>query len=173
MIKKLLIANRGEIAVRIIRACKELGIETVAIYSEADASSLHVQLADEAYCIGPAPSKDSYLNFTQIMSVATLTGVDAIHPGYGFLAENADFAEICEACNITFVGPSPEAIQKMGIKDIARQTMKQANVPVVPGSEGIIQSEDEALQLAENIGYPIMIKATAGGGGKGIRMARN
>jgi len=173
MIEKLLIANRGEIAVRIIRACKELDIETVAVYSEADADALHVQLADEAYCIGPAPSKDSYLNITQIMSVATLTGVDAIHPGYGFLAENVDFAEICEACNIKFIGPKSEAIQKMGIKDVARQTMKQANVPVVPGSEGVIQDEDEALHVAEEIGYPIVIKATAGGGGRGIRYARN
>ena len=173
MIKKLLVANRGEIAVRIIQACKELNIETVAIYSEADAESLHVQLADEAYCIGPAASKDSYLNITQIMSVATLTGVDAIHPGYGFLAENAHFAEICEACNIIFVGPSPKAIQQMGIKDVARQTMKKAGVPVVPGSDGVIKDEEDAVQLAKEIGYPIMIKATAGGGGRGIRRARN
>ena len=172
MIKKLLIANRCEIAVRIIRACKELGIQTVAIFSEADKEALHVQLADEAYCIGPALSKDSYLNFTNVMSIATLTGVDAIHPGYGFLAENADFAEICKACNIIFVGPTPEAIQQMGIKDVARETMKNANVPVVPGSEGIINSEDEAIQIAEEIGYPVIIKATAGGGGKGIRVAR-
>jgi len=173
MIKKLLIANRGEIAVRIIQACKELNIETVAVYSDVDEESLHVQLADEAYCIGPAASKDSYLNITQIMSVATLTGVDAIHPGYGFLAENADFAEICQACNITFVGPSPAAIQQMGIKDVARQTMKQAGVPVVPGSNGVIADETDALKLAEKIGYPMMIKATAGGGGRGIRRARN
>lgn len=173
MIKKILIANRGEIAVRIIQACKELNIETVAVYSEADAESLHVQLADEAYCIGPAASKDSYLNITQIMSVATLTGVDAIHPGYGFLAENVDFAEICGACNITFIGPSPHAIQQMGIKDVARKTMQQAEVPVVPGSDGIIKNDEEALKLADEIGYPIMIKATAGGGGRGIRRARN
>jgi len=172
VIKKLLIANRGEIAVRIIRTCKELGIETVAVYSEADRESLHVQLADEAYCIGPKLSKDSYLNFTNIMSVAILTEVDAIHPGYGFLAENADFAEICKACNITFVGPSPEAIQKMGIKDVARETMKKANVPVVPGSNGIVENEEQALEVAETIGYPVIIKATAGGGGKGIRVAR-
>lgn len=172
MIKKLLIANRGEIAVRIIRACKEMDIETVAVYSEADKEALHVQLADEAYCIGPSASKDSYLNFTNIMSVATLTEVDAIHPGYGFLAENADFAEICRACNIIFVGPTAEAIQKMGIKDVARKTMKQANVPIVPGSEGIISSEEEAVEVAEHIGYPVIIKATAGGGGKGIRIAR-
>jgi acetyl-CoA carboxylase biotin carboxylase subunit len=172
MIKKLLIANRGEIAVRIIRACKEMGIETVAVYSEADKEALHVQLADEAYCIGPALSKDSYLNFTNIMSAATSTEVDAIHPGYGFLAENADFAEICRACNIVFVGPSPEAIQKMGIKDVARETMKKADVPIVPGSEGIINSEEEAIHIAGEIGYPVIIKATAGGGGKGIRVAK-
>jgi len=173
VIKKLLIANRGEIAVRIIRACKEMDIETVAVYSEADKESLHVQLADEAYCIGPKLSKDSYLNFTNIMSVATLTEVDAIHPGYGFLAENADFAEICRACNVTFVGPTPEAIQKMGIKDVARETMKEANVPIVPGSNGIINSEEEAIEIASAIGYPVIIKATAGGGGKGIRVARS
>ncbi|MBM7569704.1 acetyl-CoA carboxylase biotin carboxylase subunit [Aquibacillus albus] len=173
MIKKILIANRGEIAVRIIRACKEMGIETVAVYSDADSDSLHVQLADEAYCIGPKLSKDSYLNFTNIMSVATLTEVDAIHPGYGFLSENADFAEICKECNITFIGPSAYAIQKMGTKDVARETMKQAGVPIVPGSDGIIDSEEEGLEIAEQIGYPVIIKATAGGGGKGIRVARN
>ncbi|WP_017727014.1 acetyl-CoA carboxylase biotin carboxylase subunit [Halalkalibacterium ligniniphilum] len=173
MIKKLLIANRGEIAVRIIRACRELGIETVAVYSEADKDSLHVRLADEAYCIGPTPSPKSYLNFTNIMSVATLTGVDAIHPGYGFLAENADFAEICTACNITFVGPSPEAINRMGTKDVARETMKKAGVPIVPGSEGIIENAEEGLKIAQEIGFPVIIKATAGGGGKGIRVARN
>ncbi|PWA13214.1 acetyl-CoA carboxylase biotin carboxylase subunit [Pueribacillus theae] len=172
-IKKVLIANRGEIAVRIIRACKELDIETVAVYSEADKDALHVRLADEAYCIGPTAAKDSYLNFTNIMSIATLTGVDAIHPGYGFLAENADFAEICKECNITFIGPSPEAITKMGTKDIARSTMKKAGVPIVPGSEGIIGSVDEGLEIASKIGYPVIIKATAGGGGKGIRIARD
>lgn len=172
-IKKVLIANRGEIAVRIIRACKELDIETVAVYSEADKDALHVRLADEAYCIGPTAAKDSYLNFTNIMSIATLTGVDAIHPGYGFLAENADFAEICKECNITFIGPSPEAITKMGTKDIARSTMKEAGVPIVPGSEGIIESVDEGLEIASKIGYPVIIKATAGGGGKGIRIARD
>lgn len=173
LIKKLLIANRGEIAVRIIRACKELNIETVAVYSEADRESLHVQLADEAYCIGPASSTESYLNFANIMSVATLTGADAIHPGYGFLAENPDFAEICKACQVIFVGPSAEAIQKMGTKDIARKTMEKVNVPIVPGSSGIIESDQEAIQIAEEIGYPVIIKATAGGGGKGIRAARN
>lgn len=174
MIKKILIANRGEIAVRIIRSCKELGIETVAVYSEPDADALHVELADEAYCIGPAPSSESYLNITNIMSIATSTGVDAIHPGYGFLAENADFAEICKACNITFIGPSPESIQKMGIKDIARKTMAEAGVPIVPGSDGILASVEEAAEVAaEKIGYPVIIKATAGGGGRGIRVARN
>ncbi|MGP4042317.1 acetyl-CoA carboxylase biotin carboxylase subunit [Gracilibacillus sp. D59] len=172
MIKKLLIANRGEIAVRIIRSAKELGIETVAVYSEADSDALHVQLADEAYCIGPKLSTDSYLNFTNIMSVATLTDTDAIHPGYGFLSENADFAEICDACNITFVGPSAYAIQKMGTKDVARETMREAGVPVVPGSNGIIEDEEEGLKVANEIGFPVIIKATAGGGGKGIRVAR-
>lgn len=173
VIKKVLIANRGEIAVRIIRACKELGIKTVAIYSEADENSLHVQLADESYRVGPTTTKDSYLNITNIMSIATLTDVDAIHPGYGFLAENADFAEICAECNIKFIGPSPEAIRKMGMKDVARETMKNANVPIVPGSEGIIESEEEAKKVAKEIGYPIIIKATAGGGGRGIRVAYN
>ncbi|KGP91919.1 acetyl-CoA carboxylase [Pontibacillus chungwhensis BH030062] len=173
MIKKILIANRGEIAVRIIRACKEMDIETVAVYSEADKESLHVQLADEAYCIGPTLSSESYLNFTNIMSVATLTESDAIHPGYGFLSENPDFAEICDECNITFIGPSAQAIRKMGTKDVARETMKEAGVPVVPGSDGLIRDEEHGLQVAEQIGYPVIIKATAGGGGKGIRVARN
>lgn len=168
---KILIANRGEIAVRIIRACREKGISTVAVYSEADRDSLHVRLADEAYCIGPTLSKDSYLNLTNIMSVATLTGCDAIHPGYGFLAENADFAEICESCNVTFIGPSPTAISKMGDKAVAKQTMKDANVPIIPGSDGLIEDMDEAIRVAREIGYPVIIKATAGGGGKGIRIA--
>ncbi|ALC81574.1 MULTISPECIES: acetyl-CoA carboxylase biotin carboxylase subunit [Bacillus] len=172
MIKKLLIANRGEIAVRIIRACRELGIETVAVYSEADNDALHVQMADESFCIGPTASKDSYLNPTNIVSVAKLTGTDAIHPGYGFLAENADFAELCEECNVIFVGPSAEAINKMGTKDVARETMKEAGVPIVPGSTGIIKDEAEAVSIAGEIGYPVIIKATAGGGGKGIRIAR-
>ncbi|WP_163102637.1 acetyl-CoA carboxylase biotin carboxylase subunit [Peribacillus alkalitolerans] len=172
MIKKLLVANRGEIAVRVIRACKELGIETVAVFSEPDRDALHVQLADEAYCIGPKTSKESYLNFTNIISTAKLTGSDAIHPGYGFLAENADFAELCRECSITFVGPSPEAISKMGTKDVARETMREAGVPIVPGSKGIVKDIDEALELAEKINFPVIIKATAGGGGKGIRVAR-
>jgi len=172
MIKKILIANRGEIAVRIIRACKEMGIETVAVFSEADREALHVQLADEAYCIGPKASKDSYLNITNIISTAKLTGTDAIHPGYGFLAENADFAELCRECSLIFIGPSPEAISKMGTKDVARETMKEAGVPIVPGSKGIIKNPAEAVELAEKLGYPVIIKATAGGGGKGIRVAR-
>ncbi|MED3654233.1 acetyl-CoA carboxylase biotin carboxylase subunit [Heyndrickxia sporothermodurans] len=173
MIKKVLIANRGEIAVRIIRACRDLGIEAVAVYSEADKDALHVQLADEAYCIGPKSSKDSYLNVTNIISVAKLTGCDAIHPGYGFLAENADFAELCRECNIIFIGPSPKAISKMGTKDIARETMKEAGVPIVPGSNGIINNIEEAIELANSMDYPVIIKATAGGGGKGIRVANN
>ncbi|MEG7844868.1 acetyl-CoA carboxylase biotin carboxylase subunit [Bacillus mobilis] len=173
MIKKVLIANRGEIAVRIIRACKEMDIETVAIYSEADKESLHVQIADEAYCVGPTISKESYLNLTNIISVAKLTGCDAIHPGYGFLAENADFAQLCRECNLIFIGPSPEAISKMGTKDVARDTMKEAGVPIVPGSQGIIKNTEEAIELANQIGYPVIIKATAGGGGKGIRVARH
>ncbi|MET3684311.1 acetyl-CoA carboxylase biotin carboxylase subunit [Alkalibacillus flavidus] len=173
MINKVLVANRGEIAVRIIRACKELGIETVAIFSEADRESLHVQIADEAYCVGPILSKDSYLNKTNIMSVAKLTNCDAIHPGYGFLSENADFAELCEECNVTFIGPSADAISRMGTKDVARETMREAGVPIVPGSDGIIENEDEGRRVAEEIGYPVIIKATAGGGGKGIRVARD
>ncbi|WP_273833602.1 acetyl-CoA carboxylase biotin carboxylase subunit [Guptibacillus sedimenti] len=171
-IKKVLIANRGEIAVRIIRACHELDLTAVAVYSEADRDALHVQLADERYCIGPTSSSDSYLNVGNIMTVATNSGVDAIHPGYGFLAENADFAEMCEDCNIAFIGPSKESIRQMGIKDVARKTMQDANVPVVPGSNGIISSKEEALELANEMGFPVIIKATAGGGGKGIRVVR-
>ncbi|WP_432370522.1 acetyl-CoA carboxylase biotin carboxylase subunit [Staphylococcus chromogenes] len=171
--KKILIANRGEIAVRIIRACHELGIQTVAIYSEGDKDALHTQLADEAYCVGPKQSKDSYLNIPNILSIATSTGCDGIHPGYGFLAENGDFAELCEAVQLKFIGPSYNSIQKMGIKDIAKEEMKRANVPVVPGSEGLVESIDQAIETANTIGYPVIIKATAGGGGKGIRIARN
>ncbi len=173
MFRRVLVANRGEIAVRVIRACRELGIETVAVYSEADRNALHVQLADEAYCIGPTPSKQSYLHIPSIMSVATLTEVDAIHPGYGFLAENSDFAEVCEACGITFIGPSSHAIVTMGDKAIAKETMKRAGVPTVPGSDGLIQNVEEAVEVAEAIGYPVIIKATAGGGGKGIRVVRD
>ena len=172
MIKKVLIANRGEIAVRIIRACKEMGIETVAVYSEADKEALHVQLADEAYCIGPKLSKDSYLNTTNIISVAKKTGADAIHPGYGFLSENAGFAELCREVNVTFIGPSPESINQMGTKDVARRTMEAADVPIVPGTKGVIASVEEGVEFASKIGYPVIIKATAGGGGKGIRVAR-
>ncbi|WP_313893815.1 acetyl-CoA carboxylase biotin carboxylase subunit [Psychrobacillus sp.] len=171
--KKVLIANRGEIAVRIIRACKELNIETVAVYSEADREALHVQIADEAYCIGPRLSKDSYLNFSNIISVAKLTGCDGIHPGYGFLAENASFAELCEECAIEFIGPSSSAISSMGTKDVARETMRKAGVPVVPGSVGIVADATEGLKIALEIGFPVIIKATAGGGGKGIRVARD
>lgn len=170
--KKVLIANRGEIAVRIIRACKEMDIKTVAVYSEADKEALHVELADEAYCIGPKLSKDSYLDFSNIMSVAKLTNCDGIHPGYGFLAENASFAELCEACDIMFIGPTADAISRMGTKDVARETMRKAGVPVVPGSTGIVASEADGLRIADEIGFPVIIKATAGGGGKGIRVAR-
>ena len=171
--KKVLIANRGEIAVRIIRACKELGMKTVAVYSEADQDALHVELADEAYCIGPKLSKDSYLNFSNIISVAKLTGCDGIHPGYGFLAENASFAELCEEVNIEFIGPTADSISRMGTKDVARETMRSAGVPIVPGSTGIVADEQEGLRIAEEIGFPVIIKATAGGGGKGIRVARD
>ena len=171
--KKVLIANRGEIAVRIIRACKELDIETVAVYSEADREALHVQLADESYCIGPRLSKDSYLNFSNIISVAKLTGCEGIHPGYGFLAENAEFAELCEECDIKFIGPTSQAIKSMGIKDVAKETMQKAGVPTVPGSKGIVETEEDALKVANEIGFPVIIKATAGGGGKGIRVAKD
>ncbi|MEB5792204.1 acetyl-CoA carboxylase biotin carboxylase subunit [Staphylococcus hominis] len=171
--KKVLIANRGEIAVRIIRACHDLGIQTVAIYSEGDKDALHTQIADEAYCVGPTQSKDSYLNIPNILSIATSTGCDAIHPGYGFLAENGDCAELCEACQLKFIGPSYQSIQKMGIKDVAKAEMIAANVPVVPGSDGLIDSIEDAKKVAKQIGYPVIIKATAGGGGKGIRVARN
>ncbi|PGS56144.1 acetyl-CoA carboxylase biotin carboxylase subunit [Bacillus sp. AFS041924] len=171
--KKVLIANRGEIAIRIIRACKELNIETVAIYSEGDKEALHVQMADEAYCVGPKLSKDSYLNMTNIISIAKLTGCDGIHPGYGFLSENASFAELCTECNVKFIGPTAESISKMGTKDVARETMKEAGVPVVPGSQGIIESVEDGKRIAAEIGYPVIIKATAGGGGKGIRVAKD
>ncbi|OGX80329.1 acetyl-CoA carboxylase biotin carboxylase subunit [Exiguobacterium sp. SH31] len=167
---KLLIANRGEIAVRIIRAAKEMNIPTVAVFSEADREALHVRLADEAYCIGPNPSKDSYLNIPNILSVACAVDATMIHPGYGFLAENAEFAEMSEACGIQFVGPSSYAIRKMGIKDEAKRTMIESGVPVVPGSSGVV-TDDEAIELAREIGYPVIIKATAGGGGRGIRVA--
>ncbi|MBU2504835.1 MAG: acetyl-CoA carboxylase biotin carboxylase subunit, partial [Candidatus Omnitrophica bacterium] len=166
-------ANRGEIALRIIRACKEMGIKTVAVYSEADKDSLHVRFADEAVCIGKPQSKESYLNIPAIISAAEITDVEAIHPGYGFLSENTHFVEICESCKITFIGPPPEAIAKMGDKSVARETMKKARIPVVPGSEGVIKDEKEVIKVAEKIGYPVMIKASAGGGGKGMRIAHN
>jgi acetyl-CoA carboxylase, biotin carboxylase subunit len=170
---KILIANRGEIALRIIRACKELGIPTVAVYSEVDVESLHVQLADEAVCIGRAPSADSYLKIDRIMSAAEISDADAIHPGYGFLAENAHFAEICASCNIRFIGPSPSAIRMMGDKNAAREQAIKAGVPVSPGSDGIVETESQAIKVAKKIGYPVMIKAVAGGGGRGMRGAHN
>ncbi|MCU0329721.1 MAG: acetyl-CoA carboxylase biotin carboxylase subunit [Candidatus Kapabacteria bacterium] len=169
MIQKLLIANRGEIALRIIRAAKELGIRTVAVYSEADRASLHVRFADEAVCVGPAAGKLSYLNIPSLIAAAEVTNADAIHPGYGFLAENATFAEICADCGITFVGPSPDAIVRMGNKSIAKETMRAAGVPVVPGSDGIVATLEEAYTVAAQVGYPVMLKAVAGGGGKGMR----
>jgi acetyl-CoA carboxylase, biotin carboxylase subunit len=173
LIKKILIANRGEIALRIIRACKELGVKTVAVYSEADKYSLHVRFADEAICIGPAASKESYLNIPRIIAAAEITGADAIHPGYGFLAENAYFAEICISSGITFIGPTPEMITAMGDKAFAKDTMRKAGVPVVPGSDGIIKDVEEAKKLAAEIGVPVIIKATAGGGGRGMRIVRD
>ena len=173
MFSKVLIANRGEIALRIIRACKELGLATVAIYSEADVDSLHVQLADEAVCIGPAPSSESYLKIDRIISAAEITDVDAIHPGYGFLAENAHFAEVCASCNIKFIGPPPSAIRTMGDKNAAREQARKVGVPVCPGSDGVVDSEKTALRTAKKIGYPVMIKAVAGGGGRGMRAAHN
>lgn len=170
MFKKILIANRGEIALRIIRSCKELGIPTVAVYSEADKESLHVIFADEAVCIGPAQSKDSYLKIPNILSAASITGADAIHPGYGFLAENADFSDICAESGIAFIGPSGDAIRKMGDKAFAKETMKKVGVPVVPGSEGVVNDIQQAKTLASEIGYPVILKASAGGGGKGMRI---
>jgi acetyl-CoA carboxylase biotin carboxylase subunit len=168
--KKILIANRGEIALRIIRTCKEMGIKTVAVYSTADRESLHVRFADEAVCIGPPRSSDSYLNIPQILAAAEITNADAIHPGYGFLSENAKFAEVCRDYNIKFIGPTPESIRAMGDKITAKETMKKAGVPTVPGSEGLLSSESEALSLATEIGYPVIVKATAGGGGRGMRV---
>ncbi|TMI80486.1 MAG: acetyl-CoA carboxylase biotin carboxylase subunit [Bacillati bacterium ANGP1] len=173
MFSKVLIANRGEIAVRIIRACRELGLSTVAVYSEADRGSLHVRLADEAFCIGPAPARDSYLNIPSIISTAELLGVDAIHPGYGFLAENPHFAEVCRDCGISFIGPSPEAIQKMGNKSTAREMVRKAGVAIVPGSDGPVRDEAAAAGIARNLGYPLIIKAAGGGGGRGMRVVHN
>jgi len=168
--KKILIANRGEIALRIIRTCREMGIRTVAVYSTADKDSLHVRFADEAVCIGKAQSADSYLNIQHLMAAAEITNADAIHPGYGFLAENANFAEICAQYNIKFIGPTPAMIRSMGDKITAKETMIKAKVPVIPGSEGLLQSVDEAKKIAKEMGYPVIIKATAGGGGKGMRV---
>ncbi|MDT3696356.1 MAG: acetyl-CoA carboxylase biotin carboxylase subunit [Ignavibacterium sp.] len=170
MFNKILIANRGEIALRIIRTCKELGIKTVAVYSEADRDSLHVTFADEAVCIGPALGRDSYLKIPSVISAAQITGADAIHPGYGFLAENADFSEICAESKITFIGPTPEMIRAMGDKSFAKDTMKKNDVPVVPGSDGVVGELDEAIKIAREIGFPVIIKASAGGGGKGMRI---
>ncbi|MCC5877641.1 MAG: acetyl-CoA carboxylase biotin carboxylase subunit [Candidatus Sumerlaeia bacterium] len=170
MFKKVLVANRGEIALRIIRACREMGISTVSVYSEADRDSLHVHAADEALCIGPAPSSQSYLNESRIIAAAEVTGADAIHPGYGFLAENARFAEICEDCRITFIGPSADAIRRMGDKSMAKTTAKEAGCPTVPGSDGPVEDAEAGLVLAKKIGFPVMVKASAGGGGKGMRM---
>lgn len=172
MINKVLIANRGEIAVRIIRACREMGIETVAVYSKADETALHVQLADEAVCIGPAASKNSYLNMENMISATVISGADAIHPGFGFLSENARFAEVCRQCHITFIGPSPELIHQMGNKSEARKTMMEAGVPVVPGTKEPVYRAGKAKKMADDMGYPVMIKASSGGGGKGMRISR-
>ncbi len=173
MFKKILIANRGEIALRIIRACKELGVQTVAVYSEPDIDSLHVQLADEAICIGAASSAESYLKIDRIISAAEIADVEAIHPGYGFLAENAHFADVCHSCNIKFIGPSADAIRLMGDKNSARACAKKAGVPISPGSDGTVDDEQTALKIARQIGFPVMIKAVAGGGGRGMRIAHN
>ena len=173
MFEKILIANRGEIALRIIRACREMNIRTVAVYSTADEYSLHVRFADEAICIGPPPSQESYLHVPSIISAAEVCDVEAIHPGYGFLAENAHFAEICESCNIRFIGPTPDAIRLFGDKSMARQIMKKEGIPILPGSEGNVETHEEAVKIARTIGYPVMIKAAQGGGGRGLRIAHN
>ena len=173
MFKKILIANRGEIALRVICACKELGIRTVAIYSDADRNSLHVRFADEAICIGPPQLAQSYLNIPAVISAAEIANVDAIHPGYGLLSENANFAEVCETCHLKFIGPPPEVTRLMGEKEKARAAMKKAGVPILPGSEGILGSEGEALEWARTVGFPVIIKASAGGGGRGMRIVRS
>ncbi|MEM6297980.1 MAG: acetyl-CoA carboxylase biotin carboxylase subunit [Bacteroidota bacterium] len=173
MFNKVLIANRGEIALRVIRTCKEMGIKTVSVYSKADEESLHVRFADEAVCIGPAASNESYLNIQRIIAAAEITNADAIHPGYGFLSENAEFSAICEEYGIKFIGPTPEMIQKMGDKSTAKATVKAAGVPVVPGSDGLLDSAEQGVEVAKEVGYPIMLKATAGGGGKGMRIVRS
>jgi acetyl-CoA carboxylase biotin carboxylase subunit len=172
MFKKILIANRGEIALRVLWACKELGASTVAVYSEADADSLHVRFADEAVCIGPPRNIDSYLNIPAIISAAEITGADAIHPGYGFLSESAYLAEICEACNLKFIGPGPQAIRLMGDKSRAKKAMMKAGVPVVPGSNGVVEDEEKAVRIARDVGFPVILKASAGGGGRGMRIVR-
>src|SRR5437763_13258640 len=172
MFRKVLIANRGEIALHVISACREMGIRTVAVYSEADRNSLHVRFADEAICIGPPRSADSYLNVPAVISAAEIANVDAIHPGYGLLSENANFAEVCETCHIKFIGPPPDVIRLMGEKEKARQAMKQANVPILPGSDGVIANAEEAREWAAQIGYPVIVKASAGGGGRGMRVIR-
>jgi acetyl-CoA carboxylase biotin carboxylase subunit len=173
MFEKILVANRGEIAVRVLRACKELDIRTVAVYSESDANSIHVQMADEAICIGKAASSESYLRIDRIISAAEITDVDAIHPGYGFLSENAHFADVCESCNIRFIGPSSRAMNALEDKATSRTLAKKAGVPVPPGSDGLVDTEQEALATAKKIGYPLLIKAVAGGGGRGMRVAHN
>jgi acetyl-CoA carboxylase biotin carboxylase subunit len=173
MFKKVLIANRGEIALRVIRACRELGIQTVAVYSEADRESLHVRFADDDVCIGPAPSRESYLRIPRLIAAAEITGADAIHPGYGFLAENAEFAETCAASNVTFIGPTAQQIRQMGDKASARRMMSEVNVPVVPGTPGPVEDAEQALEFAKSAGFPVIIKAAAGGGGKGMRVARD
>src|SRR5512134_387701 len=173
MFRKVLIANRGEIALRVIRACRELGVETVAVFSEPDRESLHVRFADDDVCIGPAPSRDSYLRIPRLIAAAEITGADAIHPGYGFLAENAEFAETCAASNITFIGPTAAQIRVMGDKAAARKAMQDVGVPIVPGTPGPVADVDEALGFAKDIGFPVIIKAAAGGGGKGMRVAKS
>jgi acetyl-CoA carboxylase biotin carboxylase subunit len=173
MLRKVLIANRGEIALRVISACKEMDIRTVAVYSEADRNSLHVKFADEAICIGPPPSRESYLNVPAVISAAEITGADAVHPGYGLLSENANFAEVCRASNLKFIGPPPEVTRMMGEKSTARQTMKKAKVPILPGSDGVVESEGAALEWAQSVGYPVILKAVAGGGGRGMRIVRS
>ena len=172
MFQKILIANRGEIALRVICACKDLGIKSVAVYSEADRHSLHARFADEAICIGPAKSARSYLDIPSVISAAEITNSDAIHPGYGFLSENAEFAEVCEMSHLRFIGPKPDVIRRMGLKQIARTAMEEAGVPILPGSKGVLADSEEALECAEKIGYPVMLKASAGGGGRGMRVAR-
>src|SRR6202789_4688615 len=173
MFNKILIANRGEIALRVICACKELGIRTVAIYSEADRNSLHVRFADEAICIGPPPIAQSYINIPAVISAAEIANVDAIHPGYGLLSENANFAEVCRVSNIKFIGPPPEVPRLMGEKEKARQAMKKAKVPILPGADGVCATAAEAQEWAETVGYPVILKAKAGGGGRGMRIVRN